>query len=58
MKKIIFATLAAVCCLCACKSTLPTAGTNDASSLNGTWVLNQLSGTGVAFEELDPEKNQ
>ena len=57
MKKNIAALFICCCLLSACISSKKTnTGMSDSSKLNGTWELNYLSGSSIAFDGLYPNK--
>ena len=56
MKQCIVIAIAAFVFLAACKSTNVSNGQTGQSELNGTWHLEYISGPGIAFEGLYPDK--
>jgi len=57
MKKNIAALFISCCLLAACNSSKKTAtGKSDSSTLDGTWELNYISGSRIAFDGLYPGK--
>jgi len=57
MKKYIFTFIVTCCLLTACEnSKKTTAPMTDISKLAGTWELNYISGPGIAFDDLYPNK--
>ena len=57
MKKNIFILFIICCLLAACNNSKnTTTGMNETSKLNGTWELNYISGSPIAFDGLYPNK--